>query len=70
MSILTYYPYIKLGLSWAGATGKCITAKKAAGETIDVWDWLACAVSALSSIEADLVPLLADQASGYARKKL
>jgi hypothetical protein len=70
MSVLTYYPYIKLGLAWMGLTGKCIRAKSAAGETIDVWDWLDCAVGALSSIEADLMPLLADQAQKNVRTRL
>jgi len=39
VSIGTYYPFIKLGLIWLGATGQCIKARKAAGDTIDLWDY-------------------------------
>ena len=70
MSIFTYYPYIKLGMAWVGATGKCIKAKQAAGETIDIWDWLQCGVGALSVIENDLMPLLTDQAKRATRVKV
>ena len=58
MSVFAYYPFIKIGLAWIGATGKCIKAKQAAGEAIDVWDWLLCGVSALGSLETDLMPLI------------
>lgn len=61
MSIGTYYPFIKLGLIWLGATGQCIKDKKASGETIDLWDYLSCGVGALSSIEGNLVDLFAKQ---------
>ena len=61
MSIGIYYPYNKLGLIWLGATGQCIKTKKAAGESIDLWDYLACGIGALSSIEGNLVDLLAKQ---------
>ncbi len=61
MSIGTYYPFIKLGLIWLGATGQCIKARKAAGDTIDLWDYLSCGVGALSSIEVNLVDLIAKQ---------
>ena len=70
MSILTSYPYIKLAIVLIGSTGKCIRGKKAAGETIDLWDWVECAVSSLSSIEDDLIPLLAKQAQSNVRQKL
>jgi len=68
MGVFAYYPFIKLGLVWMGATGQCIKAKKAAGETIDVWDWLECGVGALNSIEADLVPLLTEIATKSNKK--
>jgi len=61
VSIGTYYPFIKLGLIWLGATGQCIKARKAAGDTIDLWDYLSCGVGALSSIEVNLVDLIAKQ---------
>ena len=61
MSIGTYYPFIKLGLIWLGATGQCIKARKAAGDTIDIWDYLSCGVGALSSIEVNLIDLFAKQ---------
>ncbi len=58
MSLLTYYPYIKIGIRLISATGQCIRGKKAAGETIDLWVWVECAVGALTSLEDDLIPLL------------
>lgn len=70
MSVLTYYPYIKLAIILIGSTGKCIGVKKAAGETIDLWDWLECAVQSLSSIEDDLIPLLAKADQANVRSKL
>lgn len=68
MSVFAYYPFIKLGLAWIGATGKCIKAKQAAGETIDVWDWLNCGVQALGSLESDLMPLIANEIDKRDRK--
>lgn len=65
MSAVTYYPYIKLAFILIGSTGKCIRGKKAAGETIDLWDWVECAVASLDGIEDDLIPLLAKQEQGY-----
>ena len=70
MSILTYYPFIKLAIILIGSTGKCIRGKKAAGETIDLWDWVECAVASLSSIEDDLIPLLAKMEQRNVRAKL
>lgn len=70
MSILSYYPYIKLAIILIGSTGKCIRGKKAAGETIDLWDWLECAISSLDGIEGNLIDLLAKQEQGYSRKNI
>jgi len=70
MSILTSYPYIKLAIILIGSTGKCIRDKKAAGETIDLWAWVECAVQSLSALEDDLIPLLAKQAQANVRQKL
>jgi len=70
MSILTSYPFIKLAIILIGSTGKCIRVKKAAGETIDLWDWVECAVQSLDGIEDDLIPLLAKVEQRNVRAKL
>jgi len=49
---------VKLSIRWLAATGKCIKAKQAAGETIDWSDRLECAVTGLSGLESDIVPLI------------
>ena len=55
MTFVNIYPLIKLGIKWVGATGKCIQAKKAAGEDVNIWDYLTCAVTSLSVVEDDLI---------------
>jgi len=70
VSILTYYPFIKLAIILIGSTGKCIRGKKAAGETIDLWSWVECAVTSLSALEDDLIPLLAKMEQANVRKNL
>lgn len=55
MTFVNIYPLIKLGIRWVGATGKCIQAKKAAGEEINFWDYLTCAVTSLDVVEQDLI---------------
>lgn len=52
------FAIVKLTLRWLAASGKCIKAKQAAGETIDWSDRLECAVTGLSSLEDDIVPLI------------
>lgn len=58
MQASTIFMIIQLALRWAAASGKCIKAKKAAGETIDWSDRLECAVTGLSGLEGDVVPLI------------
>ena len=55
MTFVNIYPLIKLGIRWISATGKCIQAKKAAGEDVNVWDYLTCAVTSLDVVEQDLI---------------
>jgi len=55
MTFVNIYPLVKLGIKWVGATGKCIQAKKAAGEDVNFWDYLTCAVTSLSVVEDDLI---------------
>jgi len=61
MTPVSYFLIAKLVIRWIAATGKCIKAKEAAGETIDLWDRLECAVSGLSGLEGDIVPLIEKQ---------
>ena len=57
-----YFAIVRLGLMWLSATGKCIKAKQAGGETIDWADRLECAARGLSALEGDILPLI-DKAS-------
>lgn len=58
MQASTIFAIVQLALRWAAATGRCLKAKQAAGETIDWSDRLECAVTGLSGLEADIVPLI------------
>ena len=61
MSFSVIYPFVKLGLRWFSATAQCLKVKKAAGEVIDWSDRLECAITGLSGLESDLLPLLEKQ---------
>jgi len=58
MSGITIFNIVRLSIRWFAATGKCLKAKEAAGEEIDWSDRLECAVTALSDLEGDIVPLI------------
>ena len=70
MTFVNIYPLVKLGIKWIGATGKCIRAKKAAGEEINLWDYLTCAVTSLSVVEDDLIGQLTVLDSAAAKTKI
>lgn len=69
MGAIKYYPFVILAFKWIGATGKCIKAKKAAGETIDAWDIIECAASGLSVLDGELRPLAEAEEAKAAGKK-
>jgi len=60
MTFINIYPLIKLGLKLIGSTGKCIRAKKAAGEDINLWDYIECLVEGLNPLESDLITAITD----------
>jgi len=60
MTFINIYPLIKLGLKLISSTGKCIRAKKAAGEDVNFWDYLECAVEGLNPLESDLISAITD----------
>lgn len=55
MTFVDVYPLIKLGIKLITSTGKCIRAKKAAGEDVNLWDYLECMIECLNPLENDLV---------------
>jgi len=58
MQASTIFAIVQLVMRWTAATGKCIKAKQAQGEVIDWSDRLECAVTGLSALEGDIVPLI------------
>jgi len=60
MTFINVYPLIKLGLKLISSVGKCIRAKKAAGEDINLWDYLECTLECLNPLESDLIREIAD----------
>jgi len=54
----TIFLLVKVSLRWLAATGKCLKAKETAGETIDWSDRLECAVTGLSGLEDNILPLI------------
>ena len=68
MTFIDVYPLIKLGLKLISSTGKCIRAKKAAGEDVNLWDNIECIVEGLNPLESDLVAAITDL-QGKAKNK-
>jgi len=59
MTFYNIYPLIKLGIRLVASVGKCIRAKKAAGEDVNLWDYLECTGEALNPLESDLLSSVA-----------
>ena len=60
MTFINVYPLIKLGIRLVANVGKCIRAKKATGEDVNLWDYLECTGEALNPLESDLFTALTD----------
>jgi len=60
VTFVNVYPLIKLGLKLISSTGKCIRAKKAAGEEINLWDYIECMLEGLNPLESDLLRAITD----------
>jgi len=60
MTFIDIYVLVKLGMRLVASVGKCIRAKKAAGEDVNLWDYLECAVDGLNPLESDLISTVTD----------
>ncbi len=60
MTFIDIYALVKLGMRLVASVGKCIRAKKAAGEDVNLWDYLECTVEGLNPLESDLIDTVTD----------
>jgi len=60
MTFIDILALVKLVMRLVAGVGKCIRAKKAAGEDVNLWDYLECTGEALNLLESDLVTVFTD----------
>ena len=60
MTFIDILALVKLAIRLVASVGKCIRAKKAAGEEINLWDYLECTGEALNPLESDLISTVTD----------
>ena len=60
MTFIDIYSLVRLAMRLVAGVGKCIRAKKAAGEDVNLWDYLECTVECLNPLESDLIDAVTD----------
>jgi len=60
MTFIDILALVKLAIRLVAGVGKCIRAKKAAGEDVNLWDYLECTVEGLNLLESDLISTVTD----------
>jgi len=60
MTFIDILALVKLVMRLVAGVGKCIRAKKDAGEDVNLWDYLECTGDALSPLESDLISTVTD----------